>query len=272
MILLLSIVIPVYNESEQRVLATLSSCSNSYKDEVEYIIVDSSEVTVFHAVHVACTVGISSNLVKIIKSHPTGIYSACNLGVQAANGRFIAFMNVGDSYCKDAINLFLEFQKAYHGLLSRPIIFFGGSILVNRFSQHLLTHQLASPRTLLRKLTITDLVFYPPCHQAIFAESSLFRKRLPFDHEFFPVCADRKFMLEAYRSGAAFIRLPFDVCLYEIGGYSFRNSIQLLDDIYSLSCLYLSLPFRVIAFCMILKYRLASNVRRLVHSIFYVSD
>lgn len=96
--ILLSIITVVRNDY-QRLLTTVNSLSNFYRDSsFEHIIIDcESTDKTKDLLHV---VKIKKNL-KIVSERDHGIYDAMNKGINLASGRYLLFLNAGDSLVAD---------------------------------------------------------------------------------------------------------------------------------------------------------------------------
>ena len=95
----LSVITVCYNERDL-ILSTINSVlDQSYRNHIEYIIVDGCskdgtlEIIESH----------SSDIDLIISEKDNGIYDAMNKGIKKASGEWIQFMNVGDTYASNDV-------------------------------------------------------------------------------------------------------------------------------------------------------------------------
>lgn len=196
----ISVVTVCYN-AETEIEATMRSVLNQTYENVEYILVDgASHDGTLHVIRKVWE-GYKGykNKEIIIKSEPDkGIYDAMNKGIDLATGEWINFMNVGDRF---ADNNVVEdfFQKA--DTKEPNDLLYGDVILEYSFGRY---HKDVSHKLMSNSM---------PCHQTIFARTSLMKKR-HFNLKY-KISADLDFFVQALKSGSHYEYVPVTVACYK---------------------------------------------------------
>ena len=116
---MVSIIIPTYNRAELINRAVKSVINQTYKD-IEIIIVDDGSTDNTHEV---LKEYISEKRIIYIKKVNGGCASARNQGVEAAKGKYMAFLDSDDTYKPDAIqNLTETLKKSRSDFVFSPVI------------------------------------------------------------------------------------------------------------------------------------------------------
>ena len=199
-------VITISFNCKNEIEATINSVINQTYTEIEYIIIDGGSTD--------GTVDIIkqySNRIKYWISEPdNGIYDAMNKGIHLATGKWINFMNSGDTFynntvIEDLLNI------ADHD----SDIIYGNTNLLLSIGEYI------------QKGKIINKDNYMPFgHQASFVKNELL-KQYNFDTKFI-ICADKHFFYTMYNINAIFEYVDLNITNYEAeNGISANNTIQL---------------------------------------------
>ena len=148
----------------------------------------------------------------VVSEKDSGIYDAMNKGISIANGKWIAFLNCGDTYCSGILHQLKEIF-----LKEDADIIYGTNNIINEQG------------TILKHNETTELksVFWrmPFCHQAVFAKRELFEAIGLFDTRY-KICADHDWLVKAYLKGSKFKKYNICVVNYLDGGVSSSNPLK----------------------------------------------
>ena len=138
-----------------------------------------------------------------------GIYDAQNKGITKSTGRYLLFLNAGDTFhSNQVVEQFLKYATN-----SNKDIIYGNSLIISP----------SGAETLLTPPVKLDLNFWyrnTLNHQAVFMHKILFDKYGLYDLNF-RICADFEFFLKVFvKENTAFEYLPLTVCNYFEGGFS----------------------------------------------------
>lgn len=167
----------------------------------------------------------NKNQIKIIEQKDKSIYDGMNQAVAYVKGRYVQFLNCGDSFYSDRVleevAEYIEKHRkermeskaagdfAIEVIEEQPAIYYG-----NQYNQQQDTIVYSAPQ-------INDFTCYRnvPCHQVCFYDYRLFEKRA---YELkYKVRADYEhFLYSIYQEGAKGISMPVVVASYEGGGFS----------------------------------------------------
>jgi glycosyltransferase involved in cell wall biosynthesis len=138
-----------------------------------------------------------------------GIYDAQNKGIAKSTGKYLLFLNAGDTFHSDqVVEQFLK-QTAN----SDKGIIYGNSLIISPSGAEKL---LTPPANLNLNFWYRNTLN----HQAVFIQKTLFDKYALYDLNF-RICADFDFFLKVFvKENAAFEYLPLTVCNYFEGGFS----------------------------------------------------
>lgn len=157
---LISIITVTYNAANI-IQRTLDSVKEQSFTDFEYVVIDgnSSDATV--------------ELVKeadiphthIISEPDKGLYDAMNKGIKTATGKYLLFLNAGDTF-HSSDTLALYAQKA----LEDKDIIYGDTIIVNQEGEFIAPRHLSVPDKLTKKSFSKGMLI---CHQAFMVKKSL---------------------------------------------------------------------------------------------------
>ena len=199
---LISVVTICYNAKNDLEKTILSVLSQTYQD-IEYIIIDGGStdgtVDIIHKY--------SERLFYWISEPDKGIYDAMNKGLDRATGRWINFMNAGDTFCDNEVikNIF-----GYNDLSDYSVIY--GDCYVSKLNQ--LQYLKASS---MKKVHVQ----MPFCHQSSFIRKT--RLRFSIDLK---IAADYQMIYEYYRMNgiSSFLYISKPISVFDATGISTTNN------------------------------------------------
>jgi glycosyltransferase involved in cell wall biosynthesis len=208
---LFTIVTVVYNDAAN-LAKTIQSVVSQTCQDFEYIVIDG---------------GSTDATLEIIKRYEPsitfwksesdkGIYDAMNKGIEVARGKYINFLNAGDTYFSP--NVLETVSKKLDGLTAVEIVY-GQAVRLSSESSNLKFVKGG-------KITTSNLfTSIPFCHQAIFYQTPLFREIGLYDCSY-RVTADYQWLIRYFNSRQTLEKTYYmntNVVEYAEGGYSFKN-------------------------------------------------
>ncbi len=202
-----SVVTVVFN-AQDFIEETIKSIINqTCFDQIEYLVIDGASTD-----RTLEIINKYKDKIDILMSEPDdGVYSAMNKAIELATGKWINFMNAGDTfYDTKVVENFLLQAKSDSDLI------YGDVNLVGQGLNKVV------------KSNLTESVFKetPFCHQSLFTRLNLMKKE-KFDTTY-KVVADYDFILNSYLLHKRFQYLDFVVSKYQLGGLSYQN-MQLMN-------------------------------------------
>ncbi len=147
----------------------------------------------------------SDERIRVITRKDKGIYEAMNQGIAEASGKYLLFLNCGDTlYDRDVLSR--VYDKLKHE--EQPGILYGRPCIQD-------DHIVVYPDKLKKRF----FYFSTICHQAAFIARALF-DQIGFYDENMKISSDWKFFLDAKIAGVAYIPCDVVVCTYLGGGVS----------------------------------------------------
>lgn len=195
-----SIITVVFN-GESEIIKTLCSIDEQVCDDYEYIIIDGQS---------------KDKTVEMVEKHHTrvdmlisepdkGIYDAMNKGVQLAKGKYIIFMNAGDTFASpDSLAIVEKY------LSESDVDLLAGSAKVI-YPDH-------STKKKTGMKPYKNSKYMPVCHQSLFAKRDVLL-RFPFDLSY-KLAADFNFIMHAINADCSFLLIDDDISLVSAGGVS----------------------------------------------------
>lgn len=216
----ISIITVVFNGVD-RIENTILSIVNQTYNNIEYLIFDG---------------GSTDGTVDIIKKYESkisywisepdkGIYDAMNKGIEKASGKWINFMNAGDTFCKNETisNIFIDENSSYN-------IIYGDCMTYNNYLN-------SEIKVKARNFSLIKFEL-PFCHQSVFVERQLLKENkfnLAYKN-----AADYDFFLKMhFHKLANPLYIELVVSNYENNGAS--NSYKTLKEYYIIHSKYYSL-------------------------------
>ena len=197
---LISIITIVFNDI-LNIEKTIQSVINQSYIYIEYIIIDG---------------GSTDGTVDIIKKYENkiscwvsepdkGIYDAMNKGIFKASGKWINFMNSGDSFCNN--NVIEDCIQKIPDNKNHKIIY-GNFIWKNGDAENFV----------IAKSSIKMHYTMPSCHQSFLIDTQL-HKEIPYDTNY-KIAADFDFLCKMKSKGIRFLKIPVTISVYQAGGLS----------------------------------------------------
>ena len=208
-------VISVCKNCVDQVDETISSVLAQEYSAFEYIIIDgNSNDGTLEKIYSYRKAFESKRIQYVIYSgKDSGIYNAMNIGVDYAHGRYIYFLNMGDSLAAknvlQAVSIFFD---------GKSIIYGDYKIKNNRCIQG---WKICFFNFIYRELSI--------CHQTVFSPANLLKNE-KFDEKF-RICADREWMVRCYLQGVDFQHINIVICNYDGNGVSSNYTKYGLDSL-----------------------------------------
>ena len=151
--------------------------------------------------------------IRLTVSKDSGIYDAMNQALTQARGRFIFFLNCGDSFIDDDVLSDVRNRIENDVISSENAVIYGDFMLRGE--------RVRQPEC----LKSWYLYRRPLNHQSMFFGRDVFEKYGCFDTDF-KIRADHELTLRTFRGGATFYRVDRVISEYEGGGFSEKAENQ----------------------------------------------
>ncbi|MEW7009883.1 glycosyltransferase family 2 protein [Lentilitoribacter sp. EG35] len=208
---LITVITVVYNGGDF-LEATIQSVLSQTHANLEYIIIDG---------------GSSDNTVDIIRRYESnlnfwcsepdkGIYDAMNKGLSLANGKWVNFMNAGDTFYKDSTisDLFSEDH-------SNSTIVYGGVAI--QYPEFIKLQHAGEPRDLWKGMRFS--------HQSTFINLK-YHKINPYNIEN-TITADLELFYKSYLNGIVFLKTDQILSSVITGGLAEKNRLKSINGAYN---------------------------------------
>ncbi len=209
-----SIVTVTYN-CENEIENTIKSIISQTYSNIEYIIIDGASKD-----RTLSIINKYKQHITICISEPDkGIFDAMNKAINMATGKWILFMNAGDSFINNDIvkNIFNNFN--YDENIG---VIFGDAFFVKRGEKKLYkSRPFYSEKIKYKEMGI--------CHQSIFCRTDL-AKLIKFDIKY-KYAADYNMIMQIYKKGYAFYNLNYPIAIYDLTGLSTNNCISQFKEV-----------------------------------------
>lgn len=208
-----SVITVCYNCKEDIELTVRSVLDQSLTD-YEYIIVDGASKD--GTTEIAKKYSESDCRIMLVSEPDNGIYDAMNKGVKLSSGRYIIFLNAGDTFHSKTVLedvkkiIEIDQKKIYYGDVSKN----GFQIKQNK------------------RITMFGLICLESmlCHQSIFAEATQCKLH-PFNTDF-KICADRDWLIQRLKEKVSIRYMPNTVVAdYDTTGVSSNISAYQGDSL-----------------------------------------
>ncbi len=213
-------IITICKNDKNRLMDTIKSIRSQTFNDYEHIIQDGLSSDGTDRV-VEEYIEDSASSVKFFTEKDNGIYDAMNLAIDKAEGDYIIFMNAGDYFLSD--NTLSEVNKEIE---KNPFsdIYYGNAIVIHPDKSEAYQEISIDEEKLVSKYTLESgslcLI-----HQAMFAKREIMNV-----HQFncgYKLRAELDWYYKCIDNQLTFLRMPFPVCLYTLGGMS--ESIVMAD-------------------------------------------
>lgn len=139
----------------------------------------------------------------------TGIYNAMNIGTEQATGRYLIYMNGGDSFYNNTI---LESTLKAASENGYPDYLYGNALQIHLNKKNSVLISTTPSKDLLIK--------HPVCHQSTFFKKDVLTKNsLKYD-ETYKISADRKFKIQYIQNSNSFYKMETLICNFDMTGIS----------------------------------------------------
>ena len=157
----------------------------------------------------------SDERVKVYSCKDKGIYDGMNQGIQYSSGKYLCFMNCGDSFYDSSVleNIFILINKNEN----KEIFYYGNYETKGNFTQ--------SPKVTTR----ASLYRNPLCHQTMFIPKSLFDK-FGLYRDDFRILGDYEFTVHCFNENIPFCNTGVTVCKYLGDGASTQEKYRKIID------------------------------------------
>lgn len=212
----ITVVTVVFN-GEKVIESTINSVLEQDYSNLEYIVIDglSSDNTA------KIVSKYKSQLSKFVSEKDSGVYDAMNKGIDLATGKWILFMNAGDTfYSQASISDFFEHQR---NINNEYAVLYGNAEF--RLKNIAYTIEASS--------IVNSNEYMPFSHQAAFTRTDI-AKNKKFDLSY-KIAADTAFFLRLVKENYKFLHIPVTVCSYNaLEGLSADNELKRSKEIVSL--------------------------------------
>jgi len=200
---LITVVTVTYN-CENLLEDTILSVINQTYENIEYIIIDGASTDK--------TIGIikqyEDEIDYWISEPDNGIYFAMNKAIEKATGKWINFMNAGDTFADlNTVEYVMEHKDNDAELIYGNFYKKYADITVNALD---------------RSKWFTTMPF---CHQTLFTKTKLMRKE-PFNTNF-KIVADYNFIVTMYKQEKNFCYLDKTLAIFTEGGFANSNTVKM---------------------------------------------
>ena len=157
---LISIITVTYNAGKV-ISKTLQSLKNQTFRDFEHLIIDGASKD--ETLDIVKDYGLTQT--KVISEPDKGLYDAMNKGIRLANGKFILFLNAGDSFHSDStLACYSEQAKNNYDII------FGDTIIVDGNGNKIADRHLSAPQKLTKNSFSDGMLI---CHQAFMVKKEL---------------------------------------------------------------------------------------------------
>ena len=209
---LVTIVIPVFN-AESVIRESISSALKQSYHNIEVVVVDNGSTDqTCAAVHALSR---EDERIRFVESGPTGVSHARNVGIDTAQGKYIAFCDADDLMEADAIATLLK-HAAYADVVAGGMSF--DSVNVNRKIVSSSLKQVGEPVNI-RGKCLQDVFEYlwksnylQSCWSKLYSLEFIRNNDIRFDEKLSSY-EDLVFVLDCLSSGAVFVAIP-ELCYH----------------------------------------------------------
>ena len=195
-------IITVCKNEEKRILGTINSLKNQTFKDYEHIIIDGNSTD--NTMEIIDNWSKENKNIKVCSENDTGIYNAMNKGIELAKGKYLFFLNAGDTFADNNV-----LQNVYGELLDETVDVWVGAFY--------LKHHTYIEKVYPLKVEDSIPKGRGYVHQAVFAKRSTLMDG--FD-ENYSIHADLEWECRSYKKGYAFKTSNVLVSIFDINGVS----------------------------------------------------
>lgn len=244
LITVITIAYNAFSTIEQTILSVI----NQTYPHIEYIIIDggSNDGTV------NIIEKYSNKLSYWISEPDKGIYDAMNKGIHLAKGRWVNFMNSGDTFYDN-----MTIEKVINKANWDSDIIYGNTNLIYSFGRYIQKGEV-----------VTKDNYMPFCHQSSFSNCDLMKK-YGFNIEY-KICADKNFFYTAKHNNAKFEYVDVIISNYDAEqGVSANNMIRTKYEKGIIEKRYKNLTWKINYIVYYVTCNIKNNIKKIIpHSIF----
>lgn len=247
---LISVITITYN-AEKQIADTVRSVAEQSFRNYEHIIIDGASTD--GTIAKVRMQGPKS--LRVLSEPDDGLYDAMNKGIDMAQGKYLIFLNAGDTFHgSDTLTLYAEAAK------SSPDIIYGDTIIVDADRNFLRPRHLQAPAVLTARSFLNGMLV---CHQAFMVR----RKIAPYYDLRYRFSADYDWCLRsimASRPGCRYNlgRVTID---YLDDGLTEKNKIASLKERFSIMKHHFGLASAIIAHIGFIPRAVARKIRKAWH-------
>lgn len=195
-------VITVTLNAESEIEESIRSVAAQTYTDIEYIIIDGKSEDKTEDI-----VKKHGDVVDVyVSEYDEGIYHAMNRGIELSNGKWVTFLNAGDTYCDDDV-----IRQMMDELNEGVDLIYGDRYLCGMSGKKELQHALP-----------LDMIYYrmPFGHQALLVKNTVMQQGFNTCYKF---VADYEFIITCYQKGYHFQYVRVPICNFKLGGLSQIN-------------------------------------------------
>lgn len=205
-------VITITYQAEKYISRTLDSISvQKGLENVEYIIIDggSKDATLDliekHSIQVD----------QLISESDRGIYDAMNKGIQASTGKYLLFMNAGDTFADNS-----TLERIQKELSLGPDVLYGDAVFVDLEGNKIGLRSEVTPHQLPSRLKWQDFKFgMLVCHQSFIVKKEI----APLYSLEYQLSSDIDWEINCLKHSKYIVKTSYPICQYLTGGASVQN-------------------------------------------------
>lgn len=207
----ISVVTIVYNDVENIEKTILSVLSQTFRNQIEYIIVDGNSTDGTSTI----IENHKDQIDKYIREKDNGIYDAMNKGIKNASGEYIIFINSGDGLAHKNV---IEDLINNIGSKNFDLVYGNYQEVNNNNNDGYNKSKIIACRKI-------NKIWYGPVasHQSTLYNLNFLRKNnLKYDLSY-KIAADYKLTSEVVKKGTKFLKTDICISIFDIGGVSSKN-------------------------------------------------
>lgn len=243
-----SIVTVTYN-CENEIEDTIKSVVSQTYDNIEYLVIDGNSKDKTLSI-----IERYKQQISVCVSEPDkGIFDAMNKAIDLATGKWILFMNAGDSFVENTVIEQVFKNNVYEENVG---VIYGDAYFVKGDSKKVFKSKpFYLEKTKYRGMGI--------CHQSIFCRTDL-AKSIKFDLKY-KYAADYNMIMQIYNKGYDFYNLNTTIANYDLTGFSTNNCISQFKEVASICNVSNKSITYFIQYNIVLKRKLKTLIKKILN-------